>query len=111
MQDDRLIAEWAGLYVTPTGWIMADGEKGRPCPDYTTSDAAAITLLPVLVERGYETTLESWKGSDGNKYHQYKAVKEDHKLDSGICQSIATAITTAILELIKGETSEGIHNR
>jgi hypothetical protein len=68
---DKKIAEWLGYEVEPLNmnsdyrWMASKQDKLdakldggvdpylTPFPHYSTEDADAITLLPVLVERGY----------------------------------------------------------
>lgn len=106
MTNNEKIARWIGHYVTPTGYIMNDGEVGYPLPYYENSDAAAVTLLSVLVGKGYDIALEhdsnGWilsyiKDTSGVIGVIYK--------DGGYYPTLSQAITYAILQLIEGEAN------
>jgi len=97
-EEDKKISNWACLLKltgNPNGeWIET--------PHFTTSDSDAITLLPVLVERGYAVNLS---GSEmvvecaiawlhGDKVYEVSAFDRP---------TISAAITSAILQLIDSE--------
>jgi hypothetical protein len=71
-------------------------------PRYTTSDADAITLLPILVERGYEP--EMWHNALTKMW--WVAIFYPTKRTKS-CEvaapTIAAAISSAVLELIERE--------
>ena len=73
--------------------------------DYQHSDAAAITLLPVLVERGYQYNLDSL---GGNVYNcEIYLPAGDFPIGRAYSHpSISEAITVAITILIDKEGSE-----
>lgn len=67
--------------------------------NYTTSDAAAIGLLPVLVSRGYDFSLNS--DSDQYDFEIY-ARHTDSKISFAYTKpTIASAITAVVLELLE----------
>lgn len=71
--------------------------------DYTTSDADAISLLPVLVERGYGVSLIGQEGV--YVFDIVRPLISPIQLWSGEGASIAAAITTATLQLIESEAT------
>ena len=77
---------------------------GYGCPDYGNSDAAAVTLLNVLVEKGYTAQL-GCTGDDRwcciGKYND----GPDSRLVEKHRSTIASAVTSAILALIESEAS------
>ena len=112
-ETDRIIAEWLGwkpcrdedgeqyAWFTPTGFKMVsdiDFDK----------DSDAITLLPVLVDKGYYCKLEAddyydkrlWRFdiSDGKGMH----------IKSTNHQEISEAITAAVLQLIDKEVGDEV---
>ncbi len=96
MTDNETIARWAGTVRT-----MGYG----PAPDYPdyTKDSAAITLLPVLVKRGYLPTLRCL---DQWLFRVVKPMKYD-KVSVGA--TIAQAITQAVLNLIESEAKNDLN--
>jgi len=104
-EDDAIIAEWLG-------WTdcrkRAQGEWGGFTPDnygaiiphFTTSDADAISLLPVLVERGYNVSV-----SDYYLRSWVACIEQDDmdNINSPQSPTIAAAISGAVLELIGRE--------
>jgi hypothetical protein len=92
-EDDKKIAEWLG-------WEEDISQGIAGCPHYTTSDADAITLLPVLVERGYDWSLRTIGYAPPNT--ECCIYKDD--IEIVILQpTISKAITSAILELMVKE--------
>lgn len=71
----------------PTPWLVFK---------FTTSDAAAITLLPELKKRGYATQLICGNPqSDG----WYFGLRKGALIESAIAPTISAAIVNAILQL------------
>jgi hypothetical protein len=121
MTNNERIACWVGYKQhpqVPTRWY-----KGNPArlgvqntfelPDYETSDAVAVTLLNVLVERGYcplvglNGTTKLWQCSISRFYMHHKIELTELIIDSEEGYStIPAAITSAILQLIEGEPSD-----
>lgn len=106
MEDNRKIAEflgWRGIWqgnVSLVGvppWSATEED----IPDYTTSDADAVSLLSVLVEKGYWYDMKNL-APNWTEFLIYWDVM-DKPVASGTKQSIAAAITAAVLELIAKE--------
>lgn len=109
MTNNEKIARWTGLLSekTSTGfvnyYILIGGYKHYQSglPDYENSDAAAMTLLPVLVEKGYHPQV-AWSNFHSMwevHYHHTNFMDDCHGRD----KSLSKAITTAILQLIESE--------
>lgn len=111
MDVNKRIAKWLGYEPHPNGihWyrgtlkLIGSLEK---LPNFLHSNAAAIELLPVLVEKNYSFTL----------YNNEKAIEpeycftiwetrwlEDHIADGGYKPTISEAICAAVSELIERE--------
>ena len=106
-ENDNKIATWLGF--SGTGLPNSFGDK-EPCnpfachilptPNYSTSDADAITLLPELVKRWHEVALEYNK--DIGEWQFYIP-----DLEHGVWGlTISGAICAAVLELIDKEEAE-----
>lgn len=67
--------------------------------DFATSDADAISLLPVLVERGYNYKMESRK--PGNVFFQIYSHGWDAVTKFNTENTISKAITAAVLQLVE----------
>jgi hypothetical protein len=99
MNNDDKIAEWACL-------LKITGQPYGPwaeVPNFTESDTSAITLLPILVERGY-----SWKLKHMDKEVQcwITIPHMTAPIFYAIKPTIAGAITAAVLQLIGETTNE-----
>lgn len=120
-EQDKLIAEWLGCIVEPLSiarygycWMAtpenitdAKVDGADPfvtlLPHYTTSDADAISLLPVLVERGWLVNLSNTP--DGWRCMIHKGEYGEREVFTSIKSTIAAAITTAIIQLIESEAT------
>lgn len=115
-EDDQRIVEWLGWKRTTDSAYGICWLKGKnlltdqDIPHYTTSNAAAISLLPVLVEKEYYPLLEL-KYDDRWHLELWERVEvspghfESGLVSSGADKTIAAAITTAVLQLIKSEAT------
>lgn len=120
--DNRKIAIWLGWVKVDSaikpdvdGWWHDPKHPNptvrRPTPKFTTDDAAAISLLPVLVERGYQVKLDNWYADFHApecewrfKIEKYEgAVKSDKWFAESNKATISEAITSAVLILIERE--------
>jgi len=118
-QDER-IAEWLGWtfkhsqsygdYYFTNGTLDVEYCSHRLLPNFTTSDAEAISLLPTLAGRGFEPALmyrcekhpivkQGWMCSIFN-YNTAEVVAA-----ISAQPTIASAITSAVLKLIKCEAN------
>jgi len=132
VETNRLIAEWVGFEVEPLTisltkerWMSSAEDKKRaaiegcdpyvtPLPDYQHSNAAAIELLPVLVEKykdkSVKVMLESMSSND--EWFFTIGLMEDGADDYTWYESdkkptISATICAAIIQLIeKGEGNE-----
>ena len=110
MTDNEKLAVFAGLEpaVSIKGVKIENlycvGNKICGLPNYTDSDADAITLLPMLVERGYIWSMYGGRSPE-NKCIKIKLyVKPDWELCcDGYGSTISVAITAAVLQLIERE--------
>lgn len=99
----------AGFFETYTLEYLIDLQNRMPdsslCSDYENSDAAAIMLLPELVERGYEPCLEydvcKWMFA----IWKYEDSKESIAVQR-LADTISHAITQAVLTLIESESED-----
>jgi len=109
---DELIASWLGFTVCGDSVFLHEEERGLyrdgALKKYSTSDAAAVSLLPELVKRGYCWEIAS--AVNGSiRFQTVKLSDIDHDFDddddSRIIKAhddtIAAAITSAICQLIK----------
>ena len=102
MTDNEKLLLWQGWKNhTTLGWCRPPGKDGLwfaeiTVPDYPNNDAAAMSLLDTLVEKGYEYNL------CGNTR---KVDLRIYKDDVGVCMSIKptrrAAVVAAVLELIE----------
>ena len=111
-ETDKRIAKWLGWFQLENGnWyhnktLQKTEYKyliGSTLPLFSTSDSIAITLLPVLVTRGYHYSiknLESWT--------EFILYKDPAKkcISSGLGTTISEAITSAVIALIEKEIKE-----
>ncbi len=90
-ENDATIGKWVGM--SPRHIVME-------LPSFTTSDADAISLLPVLVERGYNVSV-----SDYYLRSWVACIEQDDmdNINSPQSPTIAAAISGAVLELIGRE--------
>src|SRR6185369_3911821 len=98
---NRQIARWLGWKHHPMKdsilhdpyWSNMEG-KAEALPLFTTSDAAAITLLPHLIEKGYSATLDHNCGEWNLEIWLWQADKEHFYLVTvGKGDTIAAAIS------------------
>lgn len=82
-------------------WQDNGSTPNRPSPDYLNDDAAAMSLLDTLVERGWEYSLF------GNQNRMNKVDFRIYKGDVGVSMAIKPtineAITAACLEVARKE--------
>jgi len=113
MNDNQKIAEWLGWKTNSYGYFnppdlhpMMNALHNYEVPNYKTSNADAISLLPVLVERGWNVCLRNVDIPERTKW-EFGAYKEDSEyLEIESLQlkpTIAQAISSAVLELIEKE--------
>ena len=109
MNNEKL-ARWQGLEnVRPTrlsnGTIVIIYNSNEIVPDYLNDDAAAMSLLDTLVEKGYEPCLEYdackwmfaiWKYEDSKEFIAVQRWAD----------TIPQAITQAVLKLIESEAKD-----
>lgn len=57
MTDNGKIARWQGVYPNPPKY-RDEADNDAQCPDYLNDDAAAMSLLDTLVEKGFDVSLE-----------------------------------------------------
>lgn len=117
MEINKKIAKWLG-------WCFVDAPvphfrklEGvdihvRPIdmmPDYEHSDSDAVTLLPILVERGYYPALCYHESGDykGNWVMDFGTDEYQEGISEIVCAepTIAAAITSAIIQLIDREAN------
>jgi len=96
-EDDAKIAKWRGMEQTH---YKGSGEVRSTVPNYSDNDADAISLLPVLVARGYHPEL--FYGTNG-KWTFVIYDKDEIALAVKRATYIVTAISGAVLELIGRE--------
>jgi len=107
---NKKIAEWLGFKVIAGSIFLFDDERGwyrdGALPDYATSDVVAVTLLPVLVEKGHGALLTD----DGCKRWDFTiwvdmTINEDTETVNTIevvgKATIAEAISAAVVKLIE----------
>jgi hypothetical protein len=109
MTDNKKIAEWLGYKVVAGSVFLFEEDRGwyrhGALPDFENSNAAAIELLPVLVEKGYMVNLMCIPAT----CHQYccgimESSEEPAPEIERTGETISAAITSAIIALIeKGE--------
>lgn len=110
-ENDIKIAEWLGYRAIAGSIYTTDHDergyyRAGALLDYTADDSAAITLLPVLVERGYQVDLHSYNGE-----WIFKILKQCQTLARGNFEiwgqrqtiSIAQSISSATISLIEKE--------
>jgi hypothetical protein len=101
MTTNEKVARWLGWYQIPSSsfWRRPDGNVVI-LPDFEGDNTEAITLMPVLVEKGYEgVTLSNYKNF-GWMLHT-NLVPEWLLVD---CKpTISQAITSAVILLIDKE--------
>lgn len=123
MDVNERIARWAGVpepvpmekigavvgtLFSKDGPVLPDNLRlSTTWPDYQKSDAAAMTLLPVLVERGYTFRLYYTKESG----YDFAIWGEDEWLDMAMVgeasqPTIFQAITAAVCALIDKELTK-----
>jgi hypothetical protein len=112
-EDDKKIAEWVGWKNNKYGFFTPPGlDPNAPTyptiPNYTTNDSAAITLLPVLVEKKYHPELYLSRGDCLWSFRIWQRRPDEPggtydviAFESG--GTIAASITSAILSLIARE--------
>ena len=100
---DELIASWLGFTVCGDSVFLHEEERGLyrdgALKKYSTSDAAAVSLLPELVKRGYDVDLFN----DGPYWLCIAAPPGPKGANVEYQQgsTIAAAITAAVCQLIK----------
>lgn len=116
---NREIAEWLGWRrldgnTTPqraSRWVLNYPTSSSELPDFYSSDAAAITLLPVLVERGCSFVLRNaycdrvfgidvWRRDQRDNPCK---IFDDPKCIHSLEPTISAAICNAVVELIRRE--------
>lgn len=104
MTNNEKIALWVGLDThtcDPHSFHCEDCFRGSSqTPDYENSDAAAVTLLSVLVEKGYDYLIDG----DADRI-EVEIFCADSRVVLVSNLSISAAITSAILQLIESEAS------
>ena len=105
-EENKKIAEWLGFRVTNGSTFLFEEERGwyrsGALPNYCQSDADAISLLPVLVKKGYLPRLVYYQGLGW----QCEISTEYTFLIQGRSNTIASAISSAVLQLIESETTK-----
>lgn len=104
---DKKIAEWMGFKVIAGSVYLYEDERGwyrdGTLPNYSESNIDAITLLPVLVEKGY-TAIVSGVPAD---CHQWDCrILSNDDTENGLDiertgETMAEAISEAALALIE----------
>lgn len=106
-EDDIKINEWLGLkphiFLGDSWLITRSNGFSEVMPEYYTSDSDAVTLIPVLVERGYGVSLVAQEGVYVCDIVKPDAVPVAEIHSSDDCTSIAAAVTQALLALIEKE--------
>lgn len=108
IESDKMIAEWLGWTEHATSPSFMKNTKGltRKARYYTTNDKDAITLLPVLVERGYYWFLRSFTAT--TVMMEIRDVHGDPQVRFKVEPTISAAITSAVLSLIEKEKANDI---
>lgn len=116
MTDNEKLARWQGkewhdFYYIDGGWFCetckTGGSEDDPYqayhdtnPDYLNDDAAAMSLLDTLVEKGYRVCLETFNGGWRLLYTKLSnSPSSVWDYEKGF--SISAAITSAVLALIE----------
>lgn len=103
-EQDYKIAAWAGYVLRDTDshgnkrmeyWLNTDGAVTHT--NYSFSDADAITLLPLLVKKGFYPALYYSVGNGENAGWRFET---GTKTTPTIASTIHEAITEAILKII-----------
>lgn len=80
-------------------WRLPNGEQRGLTPDFVSCDSDAITILPVLVEKGYFVHMDH----QGN--HWWFATRDSNpevlRLFESTAPTIAQAITKTLIQLIE----------
>lgn len=111
MTNNEKIARWAGTkcICNLTYKYHEDYCALHVVPDYENSDAAAVTLLPVLAEKGYWFDMHMATRNTQVQVNIHHYYCEDARLDKcaaiAMKPSISAAISSAILQLIESEAS------
>lgn len=101
--DKIKIAKWAGWAKTNGGnWINPLTKLIKFTHPYYSTDAEAIALLPVLVEKGYFVQMEC--GNDA----WVRVIIGSDIVEGCIRPTIHEAVTAAVLQVIEKEASDGI---
>ena len=108
-KDNIKIAKWLG-WKSDRGMLFHYLDKDGNSvglPNFKTNNSDAITLLPILVERGYWVTLETVIRTINHKAEVMWNCKietdfGEMQLDS-YASAISNSITSAVLELIEKE--------
>ena len=98
-EDDATIARWRGM--ERTHYIGKSSEVRSFVPNYTLSDADAITLLPVLVERTHASRLYCLPSGE---YDFSVWPKGGDVIQIEGKPTIASTISSGVLELIRRES-------
>jgi len=96
-ETDRKIAEWLGVDFHSCD-NCEDWCRNTETPHYSESDAAAVSLLPELVKRGFHPELYYTVDSEGFAAWYFK-VNPDKPYY--VQPTIAAAICAAVTELIR----------
>lgn len=101
---NRKITEWVGSTSA-----YEYSSKGHTPKDFYNSNAAAIELLPILVEKGYQFCLEDSPSTTKEKLFRFAIYKafQDRMLELSevFVLTISEAICEAIIQLIESEAA------
>ena len=113
MTDNERLARWQGWKCISGDWVAPSGrcENLGMTPNYPNDDAAAMSLLDTLVEKGYDVRVQSFLEDLPSERWQCSLwlVPTEQNDSDGICISdvykgtIKEAIVAACLEVVSEE--------
>ena len=117
MTDSEILARWQGYKQHPNGVSCYTGELRLiggtlKWPDYPNDDAAAMSLLDTLVEKGYDVRLQSFLEDPPSELWQcsmWRQMPTEQNDSCGYCiidvyrSTRREAVVAACLELIGKE--------
>lgn len=114
MTDSEILAMWQGWKNDTTlGWCRPIGNSGSwfaevDVPDYLNDDAAAMSLLDTLAERGYKVQLVSSLLAEFVTWDCFVTYAPKQTTSGSMdVQTRREAVVAACLELIERETLSG----
>lgn len=100
MTDNERLARWQGWKCISGDWVAPSGrcENLGMTPNYLNDDAAAMSLLDTLVEKGFEYNL-----CCNTRSVDFRIYQDDAGFSISIKPTRRAAVVAAVLELIGKE--------